>query len=236
MQRSREYQTLLDACTQEGCSICRLTQENIARYLDAWKYELFTDVDVRKELQRTQGFCYQHTWQLAHMGATLQLAQAYRDIITDLTEQLQNDTDGGMPLASQSNASTGLLRRLFENGNRREPEQCPACRRKEEAEVRYVHTLRHALLDPDFYRQFAASHGLCLHHFNLSCTLKMSDTPGNWLPLLRKAELACLQRLDEDLQELIRKHDYRFKDEARGPEMSSWKRAAGIIAGEEEKG
>jgi uncharacterized protein DUF6062 len=227
MQKSREYLTLLDACTQEGCPLCRLTQESIARYLDSWKYELFTDVDVRKELQRTQGFCNQHTWQLVHMGATLPLAQAYRDIITDITEQLQKDPGEGTPAAS------GLLRRLFENNNRREPEKCPACRRKEEAEVHYIHTLRKALPDPDFYRELEASNGLCLHHFYLSCELKMSDTPGEWLSLLRKAQLACLQRLDQQLQELIRKHDYHFKDEARGVEMSSWKQAAGIVAGEE---
>ena len=229
MQKSREHQTLVDACTQEGCPLCRLTQESIARYLDAWKYELFTDVDVRKELQRTQGFCHQHTWQLAHMGATLQLAQAYRDIITDLTEQLQNET------RESSNTTGGLFRRLFDNGNRREPEQCPACRHKEEAEIRYIHTLRQALLNPDFYGQLEASNGLCLHHFQLSCELKMSPISGDWLSPLRQAQLACLQRLDQQLQELIRKHDYRFKDEARGPEMSSWKRAAGIIAGEENK-
>ncbi len=225
MQKSREYQTLLYACTQEGCPLCRLTQESIARYLNTWQYELFTDVDVRKELQRTQGFCSQHTWQLAHMGATLQLAQAYRDIITDLAEQLQKDAGEG----------SRVFRRLFENNNRREPGQCPACRRQEEAEIRYIHTLRKALLDPDFYRQLEMSHGLCLHHFYLSCELKMSDTPGDWLSLLRKAQLACLQRLDEQLQELIRKHDYRFKDEARGAEMSSWKRAAALVAGEENK-
>jgi hypothetical protein len=61
----------------------------------------------------------------------------------------------------------------------------------------------------------------------------LPDTPGEWLPLLRQAQLACLQRLDAQLSELIRKHDYRFKDEAKGPEMVSWKRAAGLVAGEE---
>jgi len=229
MQKSREYLTLFEACTQEGCPLCRLTQETVARYLDNWKYELFTHVDIRKELRRTQGFCHQHTWQLVHMSATLQIAQAYRDIITDLTEQLQKDSGEGTPGAS------GLFRRLFENSNRREPEQCPACRHRDEAEVRYIHTLRKALLDPDFYHQLEASNGLCLHHFYLSCELKMSDTPGDWLALLRKAQLASLQRLDAQLQEMIRKHDYHFKDEARGAEMSSWKRAAGIVAGEEDK-
>ncbi len=227
MQKSREYQTLLYACTQEGCPLCRLTQESTTRYLDSWKYELFTDVDVRKELRRTQGFCNMHTWQLAHMGATLQLAQAYRDIITDMSEQLQSSDSAA--------ASGGLFRRLFDNGNvnKREPQQCPACRQKEQAEIRYINTLRKALLDPDFCTQFAASNGLCLDHFRLTSELKMSDTPGDWLSQLRKAQLVCLQRLDEQLGELIRKHDYHFKEEARGPEMLSWKRAAGIVAGEE---
>ena len=35
--------------------------------------------------------------------------------------------------------------------------------------------------------------------------------------------------------EMIRKHDYRFKDEARGAEMVSWKRVAGLIAREDER-
>jgi hypothetical protein len=227
MQKTREYQTLLYACTQEGCSICRLAQESADRYLDAWKYELFTDVEVRQMLRRSRGFCHPHTWQLAHMGATLQLAQAYRDIITDTTEQLQNSTEATAP-------SAGLLRRFFDSsspGSKRE--QCPACYQKEQAEIRSINTLRKVLLDEDFYRQFAASDGLCLEHFRLASELKMSDTPGDWLPLLRQAQQACLQRLDEQLREMIRKHDYHFRDEARGSEMLSWKRAAAIIAGEE---
>jgi hypothetical protein len=226
MQKAREYQTLLYACTQEGCPICRLGQESASRYLDSWKYELFTDVEVRQELRRSQGFCNAHTWQLAYMGATLQLAQAYRDIITDMSEQLQNA--GAAPAATG-----GLFRRLFESGGVQKREQCPACRQKEQAEVRYIDTLRKALLVEDFYQQLSASDGLCLEHFRLSCELKLSDTPGDWLSLLRRAQLACLQRLDEQLGEMIRKHDYHFKDEPRGPEMVSWKRAAGIVAGEE---
>ena len=227
MQKTREYQTLLYACTQEGCPICRLAQESANRYLDAWKYELFTDVEVRQMLRRSLGFCHAHTWQLAHMGATLQLAQAYRDIITDTSEQLQSGTDA-------PTASSGLFRRIFDTGspsNKREP--CPACYQKEQAEIRQINTLRKVLLDEDFYRQFAASDGLCLEHFRLSSELKMSDTPGDWLALLRQAQLGCLKRLDEQLGEMIRKHDYHFKDEARGPEMISWKRAAGIVSGEE---
>jgi hypothetical protein len=74
-----------------------------------------------------------------------------------------------------------------------------------------------------------------LNHFRLTCELKPLDNPEAWLPLLRQTQAACLQRLDEQLGELIRKHDYRFKDEARGSEMVSWKKAAGLVAGEDER-
>src|SRR5207237_3425083 len=138
------------------CSLCRLAQENTHRYLDAWKYDLFTDVGVREELRRTQGFCHDHTWQLVRMGANLQLAQAYRDILSDAAEQLQ-------AASTEASQSGGLLRRIFETKRERPP--CPACRQYEQAEIRLVNMLRKALLDPTFYQQFAASQGLCLDHF-----------------------------------------------------------------------
>lgn len=228
MQTKPEYQPLLYACRQEGCPLCRLTQENVHRYLDSWKYEFFTDDDVRTELRRSQGFCHTHTWELVRMGASLQLAQTYRVILADLTEQLQAGTS--TVIAPQ--LSGGFLRRLFEN--RQESSRCLACRQQEEVEVQLVDTLRHALLDSVFYSAFAASQGLCLPHFRLTYESKTTDTSAAWLPRLRQAQLACLQRLDTQLAEMIRKHDYHFKDEARGPEMLSWQRAAGLVAGEKD--
>lgn len=227
MHKTREYQASLYACAQEGCLLCRLVQESIHRYLDTWKYELFTDVGVREELRRSQGFCHMHTWQLVRMGASLPLAQAYRDIVSDVIDQLKKNSDIVPP------ASGGLLRRFFDT--KQEQPACPACIRQEKAEANYISTLRKAILDEEFYQQFQAGDGLCLDHFRLTCELKTPNTNGDWLPLLRQAQLACLQRLDGQLGELIRKHDYRFKDEERGPEMVSWKKAASFVAGEENR-
>ncbi len=221
MVKSREFQALLAACTQEGCPVCRLVLESTQRYLDAWKYEMYTDVAVREELRRTQGFCHEHTRQLVHMGAALALALAYRDVLSDSIEQLQ-----------QGEAAGKGFRRLFENKRERPP--CPACVQKSEAEKHVIHTLRTSILDEEFYAQFAASQGLCLEHFRQASELKASTPAGKWLEALRSAQLICMQRLEQQLNEMIRKRDYRFKDEERGEEMLSWKRAAGLVAGEEE--
>jgi len=48
---------------------------------------------------------------------------------------------------------------------------------------------------------------------------------------LLECQQVCMQRTLEEVQELIRKHDYRFGDEARGQEMTAWRRAAELCAG-----
>ncbi len=203
--------------------LCRLSYESTYRYLDAWKYELFTDVDLQKELRRSLGFCHTHTWQLAQMGAALPLAQNYRSILSDTMSQLQ---------AAEDAVSGSRFRRFFDTKQEVQRPQCLACRQQEAEEVHLVHTLRHAILDAAFYTTFTNSDGLCLHHLQLASELKMNDTPGNWLSQLRKGQITCLQRLDAQLAEMIRKHDYRFKEEEKGPEMASWLQAAGLVASE----
>ena len=237
MKKTREFQTLLYTCTQEGCPLCRAIQESVQRYLDTWKYELFTDTGIRQELRQTKGFCHAHTWQLVRMGATLPIAQAYRDILTDSIEDVQQ---GAVDISTTSN--NGLFNRLFDN--RREPNgsewqentDCPACRQRTKVEERYIEAFRKALTDEEFYTRFEASTGLCMQHFRLVYILKLPNASSQELVRLRQAQLTCLQRLDAQLGELIRKHDYRFKDEPRGAEMTSWKRAAGLVAGEEFSG
>lgn len=226
MQSSRETQQLLETSQRAGCLLCRLGQESVQHYLDAWKYEMFTDVGVREELRRSQGFCNTHTWQLARMGATLQLAVAYRDILSDTIEQLQ------------AGNTASHRHRWFEPKRDYVPVPCQACVQQEKTVVNFVPFLRQAILDPIFYAQFLASDGLCLEHFQQSCELKLPNSPentGEWLAQLRQAQLAILQRLDAQLRELIRKHDYRFRDEDHGDEMTSWRRAASIVAGEDER-
>ncbi len=193
------------------------------RYLETWKDELFTDVTIREELRHSKGFCHLHTWQLVDMGAVISLAQAYRDILSDTMEQLEHDNGTRKRHWFEAKAESTLRT------------SCPACQQQAQIAARLVSSLREALAEPTFYAQFSASSGLCLPHFQLASELKPLAMPAIWLPLLRQAQLLCLQRLDAQLGELIRKHDYRFKDEAQGREMLSWKNAAGLVAGEDQR-
>ena len=51
------------------------------------------------------------------------------------------------------------------------------------------------------------------------------------LERLRAVQCACLQALDAELREFIRKHDDRFTGEGTGTEGTSWIRAIEMVAG-----
>ena len=74
------------------------------------------------------------------------------------------------------------------------------------------------------------STGLCLLHFTQAHTQAEEREPRQ-LRYLLECQHICMQRLLEEIQELIRKHDYRFGDETRGNEMTAWRRAAELCAG-----
>jgi len=72
-------------------------------------------------------------------------------------------------------------------------------------------------------RRWAATSGLCLPHF--SRALELVEDPDRLQRLLRFQRQA-LRGLCDELSVLIRKHDYRFKDEGLNGEGDSWLRAA----------
>ena len=69
---------------------------------------------------------------------------------------------------------------------------------------------------------------LCVPHLSIA----MEQAPGrDHLQELAGAAIAEYSTLEQELSELIRKSDYRFRDEPRGPEATAWWRAARMLAG-----
>ncbi len=67
-------------------------------------------------------------------------------------------------------------------------------------------------------------------HFAQACKQAEVNDPVGLRNLL-ECQRSCVQRVLEEVQELLRKHDYRFSDEPRGDEMTSWRRAAELCVG-----
>jgi hypothetical protein len=241
--RSGDAEALRAAFKREGCPVCTVVMESMNRVLDSWNYEGFTDVEHRHELIRTHGFCPLHTWQLAQRDNTFQLAMVYREVLTDILKNFDQDSDGQhgiAPIQVQGNTAgwLGKVQRWFQPDSASSSpveiavlyEHCPLCRSRANVELRIVQTLVEVIATGEAQELLRQSTGLCRPHFMLANDYAKAHAPGNE-QFLAQCQRACLQRTLAEVEELVRKHDYRYLDEASGDEMTSWRRAAKLCAG-----
>ena len=106
---------------------------------------------------------------------------------------------------------------------------CPACVVHADSEKMLLGALRSGFTDPAFRDAFTRSSGLCLPHLRPALAQAPDDAT---FTILRAAALAHEETLLAHLQEVIRKHDYRFTEELAGDERGAGPRAIHHIAGE----
>lgn len=104
--------------------------------------------------------------------------------------------------------------------------RCPACVEQGEVARMAVSVLTRRFEDPEIRRRFEASDGLCREHF-YQARAAWSGAPH----ALEMVQTACLSHLMAQLDELIRKQDYRFSQEPIRGEGNSWLRAIAAVSG-----
>ncbi len=152
-------------------------------------------------------------------------------------EQMQEETIKG-----QRSRDTDSLRASFGH------EGCPVCTVVLEyldrsidnweyegfSDVQHRHELIHSrvqqLRSEEMRLLLSQSTGLSLVHLAQARQQVEVDDPTVLRHLLA-CQLTCTRRALEEVRELVRKHDYRFRDEPRGHEMTSWRRGAELCAG-----
>ena len=209
-----------DALLEAGCPVCRLAQRSVARLLRSIAYEQVNDLALRKQLRTAGGFCNAHAHQwLRDARSTLGTALIYRDVITTALRELQ-------PSLAQDGQRGGLLRGLFGMVDRASVEAaCPACQAQFEAEARYVQAL--VTVATDESQALQGSTPACRRHTAAAARL---GGPGAQAVLRHTRE--TMQALVEELDEVIRKEDYRFRHEPRTEgERSAPARAVSWAAG-----
>ena len=215
------YHELLDALHAEGCAICRLARKASDRYINALLYEGVVDVDLRQKLRDARGPCYVHAWRMAgRRGAVLGTAIVYRDVINTLAKELEAPEK-----RSLLGGKSSLVRRLAAT------EPCPACSLEQDAVRRAIKTLLKHVSDADVAESYVAAGGLCLPHF----TETLAHASGAASQSFADWQAAAFRRLRDALDELIRKHDYRFSGETiTEQEAVAWTRAVATAVGEAE--
>ncbi|MCI0476528.1 MAG: DUF6062 family protein, partial [Anaerolineales bacterium] len=123
----------------------------------------------------------------------------------------------------------GRVRKLAARANHAK-EKCLVCERENEIEQRNLKVLIELLAEGDFRAKFRASAGLCRPHFAQACeTAPHVET----LDALIEMQTEINARLIAELDEFIRKNDYRFMAEGFGAEGDAWIRAIECLAGAE---
>ena len=220
------YHELLDALRADGCAICCLARKASDRYINALLYEGVVDVDLRQKLRDACGPCYVHAWRMAgRRGAVLGTAIVYRDVINTLAKELEAPEKRSLLGGKEPLGRGALAQRLAATGLR------PACSLEQDAVRRAIKTLLKHVSDADVAESYVAAGGLCLPHFTE--TLAQSGSAAS--QSLADWQAAAFRRLRDELDELIRKHDYRFSGEAiTEQEALAWTRAVAAAVGEAE--
>ena len=236
MNKTQSYYDLLEALDLPGCPICRLLATFTDRLFDGLIYEQINDGGLRARIRQARGFCPEHARQLVRHGAALGVAIMMRDVLNTLLEALE-----GTRFRSVSRLSREGLRATLTSAPspatadvvaRLGPQKpCPVCERTREMEDRLLHVFVERLDDPELATKFRASEGLCLPH--LRGVLRLITDQETYETLVR-TQGAIWRELLAQLNEAIRKSDYRFLDEGLGEEGKAWLRALGVIAGAQE--
>ena len=148
----------------------------------------------------------------------------YSDVVNTLVKALETQADA--PARLFSRGQPDLARRLAPQ------KECPACILEADANRRHAKTLLKHLDAEEVEAGYIAAGGLCLPHFQTV----LSHASASQAKTLAAWQATAWRELRGELDELIRKHDYRFRSEpVSEDEADSWERAVAAIVGDEDR-
>ncbi len=214
-----------EALRQDGCPVCRVAAESAHRYLTGFLYEQVTDPFVREELLQSRGFCVHHAWMLTQFYDTLGVAIVYQHLLQELIRDYTAIAQGAGRHKDRRGDSIGTRVRAALRSSR----PCLACQIVDQAEERTLVALLARLDDDEVRASLSGESALCLPHVIRAAGLVQHSRQ---MRQLAAATAAMLETVRGRLDELIRKHDYRFRDERVTPEEGvSWIHAIEALVG-----
>ncbi len=219
---------LKDALTSPGCALCRIGEGSALRYLRSVLHESVNDLAFRTRFHAAWGFCRRHAWYFLRLeSATMRDGLSTAILAEGLIEAAQEVLAAERVRAPRpQRRDKRRLRALWDRLQPKSP--CPACAIQDEHERYALFVLLKTLAEPPWRERLASSDGLCLPHFRLALS---DESAGAHLERLVADQRRRLSTLLDDLQEYIRKRDYRFASEPPGPERDAFERGTAHVVG-----
>ena len=210
---------LHDALTSgDECPFCWLERKLEQEALEFVLGSSYMESDTRDQTDRA-GFCRRHTKAMFDYGNNLGNAWIFKTRLAWLRQGLKKEMDGFAP------GQKGMFGSLKKNGQesslrgwiRREESHCYICGRVDETYQRVLDTFVYQVKgEKEFLDLVRASQGFCIHHFgDLAevCDRKLGKKEKDQVfPLLFEQMERELSRVQEDIDWLIEKYDYRNRD------------------------
>lgn len=207
-----------------GCPVCRVVLQRVEQSLESISYELVLDPAFRETVDAAWGFCNVHAQQWLEHAPPLGTAIIYEAALGRIARQLEHQRPG-------RSGAGGLRSKLGGSrvSNALAPTgACPLCTVQSDHESQLIGQLLDELRSASFRDRYAASDGLCVVHMNAALAAEPST---EILEALRARLLASHRLLQDQLREIIRKHDYRYRHETMGDELGAPARAVRQVAG-----
>ena len=226
---------LLEACHQTGCPVCRLEQRSLERYIENLFYASVNDIKTRERLRASLGFCRDHARLIMErkLGNALGFAIIYNDVITNILRGIENDDapQNARPLSGllkqMPQQVSALVQRIVYTLSPHK--HCIVCQQQDKTLHNILSFLGEGLNNSDVIMALQGSDGLCIPHLKKTFESVRDLETGNLLLSIHREKLESLRG---ELEEFIRKNDYRFKEEGFGAEGNSWQRAVNKITGD----
>ena len=227
MVTPHEYFDLIESFPEPGCAVCRLLQRDATRHIDALLYQYIYAGQIAPELRAGRGLCNLHSAQmLNYQGRALGIAVVC-DWVLDEVRKVDARTGPGQSPSGLGRwfgkPSSALADALEPTG------PCLACALMDDAEGRYCSVIVRYLDNERFMTAFHQSAGLCLPHVRLVLRQTASNAQAEAFMAVQRPKWEALHA---ELREFIRKYDINNADEVMGEEGDSWKRAIGLLMGE----
>ena len=219
------YFRLIDACAAPGCPLCRCLLDESRRYLESLLHEQVTDVETRRRIRLSWGFCNWHTWLLADIaGSTFGAAIVYDDLVARLLRRTGELRSRSRPAGWLGNLRRRSRATLVDLWKSRAP--CPGCVDAAATETRYLDTVLTFLDDEALRTAYALSDGLCAPHL----VQAVERGPESADALVTRTRQAWA-RIGRDLGAFVGKHDHRNRQPFTEAEAAACARALEMLAG-----
>ncbi|NSW89344.1 MAG: hypothetical protein HPY74_01455 [Firmicutes bacterium] len=230
-ERGITYISFVEGFKKDGCVICNNVFNSTLRYFRYLLDENVNDLSTRIRFYNSIGYCNRHAWILKKIGETeydnnLGQTIMYEGLIEKVINSIENIKLKNEQLTLHLNKRKNKKANKYLNSLLRKCE-CAVCQNEHEAESRHLEFFVEYFTDPDVFKYYNNSKGLCYDHFVKVLPLMEFEQRQK----LIDNYIEKLKTLQNRLNEYMRKMDYRFSNEPKGDEQTAWIDAIRIISG-----